>query len=340
MSLRLLRALGVPIVGVMVTRMDLIDFGQKVFEETASNVRAAIEEVMGVSATDLPVVPVAALEEDGFRPGKLFDWYRDKTGPLDLLVRAAEVSSSQLAEPLRVVLAGGLEIYTPPGAGTVVVGTVECGVVRVQDELILEPASTLHRQPVKVRVRSLQYARSVTEKRGAVTQEVKARGVAALSLDGVGVADLRRWLRHGGALGPLSAPPRAVCEIKVELLVFEKNRIFVGRDYTLLSNAARSTCRVIRLEPPLRPGPTEEAQLRGTEAEGFQKAGELSATLLLESPIFIESVKEGHRRLSRFALRQDNRVVACGRCLEVVGEGSSADIARRTDRYALQEEKL
>ena len=100
---------------------------------------------------------------------------------------------------------------------------------------------------------------------------------------------------------------------EAELIFFEPDMVYSSKDYTILANASCSTARILgdeRAGAPELNLDRDEYDARATEP--------IKARLKFGHPLCIEWAEE-FQRLTRFVLREHNRVVACGRCLEILG---------------------
>jgi translation elongation factor EF-1alpha len=162
-----------------------------------------------------------------------------------------------------------------------------------------------------VTVRSLQYARTVTEERGVDAKSIACRSIAAVAVRGVDERVLRRLLRRGGVLGDARHPPTVAEELTANLIFFEPLTIYNDKEFQLLAYGSRVTCRVTDVEDCGKAG----LLVFGPRYRGHP--GEVvHARLALEAPFCIERARD-LARMSRFVLRQNHRIVACGACVDL-----------------------
>lgn len=324
---RILESFAVPLIGVFVTKMDVVGYSELRFNE----VKEEIEEFIFPIAhrhedKEPPIIPVSALSGVGFKDhDQEVEWYSGITA-LEAIKQAQEINAPEEVEAVRFVVGGGKEIYSPPGVGTVLVGTLESGKLHTGDELVLQPASEKENDLITIRVRSLQRARSVTEKKSPDVEVIPARAIVAVAASGLPIAKAEYYLRHGGVLGHRQAQPSVASEIEAQLIFFLPNTVYNGKDYMILTNASRCIARILSIE-----GTSKSVYHVDEEAKDKQRleydlskdeydasVGEVvRARLSFEQPICIESSKE-FQRLTRFILREHNTVVACGRCLNII----------------------
>ena len=323
---RILSSFAVPIIAVFVTKMDLIGYSERRFR--------AVEEEIEQFVTPLfkyqdkyppPIIPIAALPGVGF--GKQIEdlqWFSG-INALKAIQESQITHAPEMVKGVRFIVEGGKEVYSPPGVGTVLVGMLETGKIHIGDQLVIEPASTNEGKAIIVRIRSLQWARSIAEKKGKSAEFISARAIAAIATNSLTVLEAEEYLKHGGVLGELSDRPSVAREIEAEIVFFEQGTVYRGKEYVILTNASSITARITSIER--KPGAmgdldrlaANKSKSRYDLSEDVYETREMDvvrAVLIFTQPICIESSME-YQRLTKFILREHNRVVACGRCLNI-----------------------
>jgi len=245
-----------------------------------------------------------------YRDGPM-GWY---PGPrlTDIVDQARSRVEAQTGSRTRLAVEGPKEVFSPKGVGTILVGTLEAGVLHRNDEIMAEPASALLGAPVKAIVKSLRQARSVTEGPTRDLDEVGARAIVAVNVSGWSRAEAEGYFRHGGVLGPVDDPPTVARLIRAEVMFFEAGCVYAGKEYRVDPHVSGVTARfrtIIsrnRLECDLE---TDEFTTTGGES--------VEAIIEFTAPFCIET-HSSLARLSRFVIRESNRVVGCGRCTEIL----------------------
>lgn len=312
---RILSSFAIPTIAIYVTKMDVVGYSELRFNEVKEEIEGNILPLLQPHSPDTPpIIPVSALSGVGFDlNSKDLSWYKG-INAVQAIEEAKVNTAPEAVGGIRFAVEGSKEIFSPPGVGTVLVGTLETGRLQPNDELLIEPASRKEDKPIITRVRSVQRARSVTDAGKAIANEVviSARAIVAVSTSNLSREDAERYLRHGGVLGAPSNPPSIANEISAELIFFEPDTVYSGKDYTILANASRSTAKILEVE---KTGGLE-FDLERDEYDA-RAAEPIKAHLKFGTPLCIEESEE-FQRLTRFVLREHNRVVACGRCLEIL----------------------
>jgi elongation factor 1-alpha len=324
---RILSAFSIPIIAIFVTKMDVVGYSELRFQEVKDEIEQFVLPLVGNhDAYRPPIIPISALSGVGFgRQADELKWFSG-INALQALQKAETVNAPEAVKGVRLAIEGGKEVYSPKGIGTVLVGSLETGSIHVGETLILEPASMQEGKPVVIQIRSLQRARSITEEKGENVEIVSARAIVAVATPSLTVPEAKVYLRHGGVFGTSFDHPSVAREIEAEIIFFEPNTVYSGKEYVVLANASRSTARIMTIEGKPRflyRFDDTELDKRSvltydlTKDEYEAREGEMvRAKLSFEQPICIESSKE-YQRLTRFILRERNSVVACGRCLRI-----------------------
>ena len=311
---KILASFRVPVVAILVTKMDAVGYSQSAFEEVKEEVELHVWPILKPYHSEQPpIIPISALSRVGITTTSVEDaaWYSGVN--VLQVIEQTKVTTNRPTDKVRFAIEGGKEVYSPPGVGTVLVGSLESGMLHSNDRLILEPASTKRGEAITIHARSIQRARSVTEKRGVTVSEIASRAIVAIATTASELSrkDAEIYLSHGGILGLCGDPPRVATEIKAELIFFERGVVYSGKDYAIYPNASRGTARIRQIESRGTLEPQKGSAYEAGESE------RMVAILRMAQPICIECSDE-FRRLTRFVLREQNSIVACGRCIEIL----------------------
>ncbi len=126
----ILASFAIPAIAVLVTKMDLINYSQPLFDQISSQIRQIIVPLLEpYSDTPIPIVPVSALIGIGFRSReeskKFMPWYEGPTA-LEVIQNVKSKKRPSDIQAVRFAVEGPKEIYRT-GVGTVLVGSLETG---------------------------------------------------------------------------------------------------------------------------------------------------------------------------------------------------------------------
>lgn len=296
----LARTLGINHIIVAINKMDMVNYDEKKFKQVAEQVKKLLQ-MLGYK--DFPIIPISAWEGDNVvKKSDKMPWYNGPT-LLEALDQIPE-PPKPVDKPLRIPIQ---DVYSIKGVGTVPVGRVETGVLRVGDVVIFEPASTIFHKPIQGEVKSI-------EMHHEPLQEAYPGDNIGFNVRGVGKNDIKR----GDVAGHTTNPPTVVRPkdtFKAQIIVLNHpTAITVG--YTPPVLHAHTTQVAVRFEQLLakldpRTGNIVE------ENPQFIKTGDSAIVILRPTKaMVIEPVKE-IPQMGRFAIRDMGQTVAAGMVISI-----------------------
>jgi selenocysteine-specific elongation factor len=231
--LEVIRLMGVPGGAVALTKVDLVD------DELAELVTEEVRDFLAPTTfAEVPVVPVSTKAGTGIAE------LRSALLARAQMVRPRQIEGRPFREPVD-------RVFSLTGAGTVITGTSQWGVLEVGSEVTIYPHGA------GARVRRLHV-------HGAERQKVEAGERVAINL--VGLA--REALARGDQVltpGPWS--PTRLVTVHLELLASAPGPLDEGDEVEVHALAARVSARIDRLAVrPLSPGARAVAQISLREA--------------------------------------------------------------------------
>lgn len=289
----LVKVLGVNQLVVAINKMDTVNYDQAKFDAVKADLEKLLKSA-GYDTSKMLFIPTSAYKGDNVgKKSENMPWYKDKT--LFEALDTIEVPKKPVDKPLRLPIQ---DVYTITGIGTVPVGRVETGVVKVNDTLVFEPAG------VKGEVKTI-------EMHHEQIQEAKPGDNIGFSVRGVGKTDVRR----GDVAGLADKPPTVAKEFTAQIIVLNHPSVLT-KGYTPVfhCHTAQIACKITEIQKKIDPKTGETIQ----ENPDFIKTGDAAIVKCVPTkPMVIESSKN-IPELSRFAIRDMGQTVAAGVCLEVV----------------------
>ncbi len=288
----LAKTLGVNQLIIAVNKMDVVNYDQKRFEQIKAEVTKMLK-LLGYDPNKVPIIPVSAIKGDNIKTkSQNMPWYNGPT--LLEAFDALEPPQRPIEKPLRLPIQ---DVFSITGAGTVVVGRVETGVIKPGDRVVVMP-------PAKVGdVRSL-------ETHHMKLDEAKPGDNIGVNLRGIEKEDVRR----GDVLGKVDNPPTVAEEIVARIIVLW-HPTAIGPGYAPVMHVHTATVPVqiseliSKLDP--RTGQTIEQKPQ------FIKQGDVAMVRLKPlKPVVVEKFSE-FPALGRFALRDMGRTIAAGQVVEI-----------------------
>jgi len=288
----LAKTLGVNQLVIAVNKMDIVNYDQKRFDQIKAEVVKMLK-LLGYDPAKVPIIPVSAVKGDNIKAkSQNMPWYNGPTllEAFDML----EPPQRPVEKPLRLPIQ---DVFSITGAGTVVVGRVETGVIKPGDKVIVMPAGKAGD------VRSLETHHMKLE-------EAKPGDNIGVNLRGIEKDDVRR----GDVLGKVENPPTVAEEIVARVIVLW-HPTAIGPGYAPVMHVHTATVPVqitelvSKLDP--RTGQTIEQKPQ------FIKQGDVAMVKLKPlKPVVVEKFSE-FPALGRFALRDMGRTIAAGQVVEV-----------------------
>ena len=290
----LLKVLGINQIIVALNKMDTVNYDEKRFNEVKEEA-IKLFKTIGYKVEEIPFIPISAFYGDNVvKKSDKMPWY---TGPtlVEALDQYIKEPEKPIDKPLRIPIQ---DVYSITGVGTVPVGRVETGVLKVGDTIVFEPAG------VKGEVKSIEIHHQQI-------QEAKPGDNIGFNVRGVSKTDIRR----GDVAGHPDNPPSVAKEFTAQIVVLQHPTV-IAAGYTPVfhCHTASVACKIEELIAKIDPRTGAVVQ----EKPDFIKTGDAAKIRVVPTkPMVIEKQSE-FPQLARFAIRDMGITVAAGICLDVV----------------------
>ncbi len=287
--LLLAKTMGIDQVIVAVNKMDApdVNYSQKRYEQIVTILKKFMKSI-GYNPDKIPFIPVSAWKGDNLiERSPNMPWYNGPT-----LVEALDnlkPPEKPVDKPLRIPIQ---HVYSIRGTGTVPVGRVETGVLRVGDKVVFMPPGVVGE------VRSIQMHYQELEK-------AEPGDNIGFNVRGVSVRDIKR----GDVAGHLDNPPTVAEEFTARVFViWHPSAIAPGYTPVIHAHTASVSSRMIEILARLDPRTGKVVE----EKPSFLKAGHVAIVKFKPiKPMVIEKFSE-FAALGRFAMRDMNRTIGIG----------------------------
>ncbi|RLE82753.1 MAG: translation elongation factor EF-1 subunit alpha [Thermoprotei archaeon] len=288
----LAKTMGINQIVVAINKMDTVNWSQERYEEVKQGVSKLLKMV-GYKVDKIHFVPVSAYYGDNLvKPSPNMPWYKGPT--LIEALDTFEPPPRPVDKPLRIPIQ---DVYSITGVGTVPVGRVETGVLKVGDTVVFMPPNK------KGEVKSIETHHVRIEK--------------ALPGDNIGFnvkGIARAELRRGDVCGHPTSPPTVAEEFTARIIIlYHPTAIGAGYTPVLHIHTATVPVRFAELIKKLdtRTGATIE------EHPSYLKTGEAAIVKLKPlKPVVVEKYSD-FPPLGRFAIRDSGRTIAAGVVIDV-----------------------
>ncbi|MEB3774051.1 MAG: translation elongation factor EF-1 subunit alpha [Desulfurococcales archaeon] len=287
--LLLAKTMGIEQIIVAVNKMDApdVNYDQKRYNQVVAILKKFMKG-LGYNVDQIPFIPVSAWKGDNLiERSPNTPWYN---GPI--LVEALDSlkpPAKPVDKPLRIPVQN---VYSIPGAGTVPVGRVETGVLRVGDKIVFMPPG------VTGEVRSIQMHYQDLPK-------AEPGDNIGFAVRGVGKGDIKR----GDVAGHLDKPPTVAEEFTARIFViWHPSAVAPGYTPVIHAHTASISARMIEILAKLDPRTGKVIE----EKPQFLKPGDVAIVKFKPiKPMVIEKFSE-IPPLGRFAMRDMNRTIGIG----------------------------
>ncbi|MBD3303971.1 translation elongation factor EF-1 subunit alpha [Candidatus Woesearchaeota archaeon] len=292
----LARTLGVGQMIIAVNKLDTVNYDQAKFEAIQKDVQALLKTV-GYKDDQVRFVPISAYKGDNVvKKSDSMSWWKGPTlmEALDQLPMPEKPTDLPLRLPIQ-------DIYNIKGIGTVPVGKIETGVMKVGDKIVIVPGR--EGKGVKGEVKTIEMHHNAVDKAGPGDN-------VGFNVRGIGVKDAAR----GDVLGKEDNVPTVATEFKAQIVVLNHPTVVtVGYTPVFHIHTAQVACQITAIEKKINPATGETLQ----ENPDFLKNGEAAIVKIKPvQPLCIETQKE-IPQMARFAVRDSGQTVAAGMCIEL-----------------------
>jgi len=289
----LLKVLGVKQLIVGMNKVDAINYNEAEYNKVKEEVTKLLKTV-GYKVEEIPFIPLSAIEgENIVKPSAKMPWYKGATllGALDMLKEPEKPVNLPLRLPVQ-------DVYSIKGIGTVPVGRVETGVLKVGQNVIFNPSN------VSGEVKSI-------EMHHEQLQEALPGDNVGFCVRGVDKEQIRR----GDVVGTTDKPPTVAKEFTAQVYILN-HPTAISKGYTPVMHlhTAQVAVKFKELKSKLDP---KSGAPSATPPE-FLKTGEAGIVVLEpQKPVVIEK-KSDIPKLSSFVIRDMGQTVGAGVCIDIV----------------------
>jgi elongation factor 1-alpha len=291
----LARTLGVSQIIVAINKMDRqeVQYSEAKYNALKEEVTKLLKNVGFKVDQQVVFVPISAFKDDNVnKASPNMPWYKGPTllQALDNLVVPPKPTDKPLRLPVQ-------DVYTITGIGTVPVGRVETGKLKVTEKVIFMPSAKSGE------------VKSIEMHHEAVTEALPGDNVG-FNVRGIDKNDIRR----GDVVGPSSNPPTVVESFTANIQVLNHPSVItVGYTPVFHAHTAQVACEFTELQARLDPKTGQVAEKDPTSL----KTGDAAVVKITpKRPLVLEKYKE-FPQLGRFAVRDMGQTVAAGVVVEV-----------------------
>lgn len=289
----LAKVLGVGQMIVAINKMDAVNYEEGKFKEVKEAVQKLLKGI-GYKTDDIPFIPTSGFVGDNVaKKSDKTPWYDGPT-----LIEALDnftQPEQPVDKPLRLPIQ---DVYSITGVGTVPVGRVETGVMKINDKVVFIPSGASG----EIKTIEMHHEQA---------QEAKPGDNIGFNVRGVGKGDIKR----GDVLCHEKDAAKPVKEFTAQIIVLNHPSV-ISKGYTPVFHihTAQVACTVTEIVKKLDPKTGQTAE----ENPDYIKTGDAAVIKVKPTkPVVIEKQSD-LPQLARFAIRDMGQTVAAGMCIETV----------------------
>jgi len=293
----LLRTMGVKNVAIVVNKMDAVEYKEDKFNSIKEEVGKLLQGV-GINLATTAFIACSGLKGDNVaKKSANMPWYKGPT----VLEQFDQFPEPKLPTdlPMRMPVQ---DVYEITGIGTVPVGKIETGTMKVGQKVIILPGRT---------GTGIQGEIKTIEMHHESLPEALAGDNVGINIRGVGKKDIAR----GDVICEASRPPSIVEEFIATITVINHPTV-LAKGYTPVFHihTAQVPCQFVELIEQIDPRTGEVLK----KSPDFLKNGDSAKVRIKpQGNLCLETQKE-NPYMSRFAVRDAGATVAAGICTEIV----------------------
>ncbi len=293
------RTLGIRQLIAAVNKMDRqeVQYSEKKFNETKEELSKLLKGVGFRIPEDVTFIPISAFKDDNInKASPNMTWYKGPT--LMQALDALKVPEKPVDKPLRLPIQ---DVYTITGIGTVPVGRVETGRLKIGDKVVFMPSGKTGE------VKSI-------EMHHEQLQQAEPGDNVGFNVRGIDKNDIKR----GDVVGPSSSPPTVVESFTAQVQILNHPSI-VTEGYTPVfhCHTAHVACEFTEIQKKLNPKTGQPMEERSPDKVITLQTGDAAIVKITPTrPLVVEKYKE-LPQLGRFAIRDMGQTVAAGVVIDV-----------------------
>jgi len=292
----LLRTMGVKNLCIAVNKMDAVGYKEENYNKVKEDVGKLIKGV-GINPDATTFIACSGLKGDNIKEkSKNMDWYKGPTiyEQLDLFPAPEPPTNLAMRMPCQ-------DVYEITGIGTVPVGKIETGIMKVGQKVKVLPGRTGEGIAGEVKTIEMHHEQM---------QQADAGDNVGINIRGVGKKDIAR-----GDVICDAANPIPVVEEFIATITVINHPTVLAKGYTPVFHVhtAQVPCQFVELIAKINPATGEIIQ----ESPDFLKNGDSAKVKIKPQGNLCLETNADNPFMSRFAVRDAGATVAAGMCTEI-----------------------
>jgi elongation factor 1-alpha len=293
----LLRTMGVQQIAVNVNKMDSVGYKEEAYTKIKTEMSALLKTV-GINPEKVTFLAISAFVGDNIvKKSDKMPWYKGPTlmEQLDLFEPPKKPTSLPLRMPLQ-------DVYEITGIGTVPVGKIETGIMKIGQKVIILPGRSGKGVPGEVKTIEMHHEQ---------LPEGFAGDNVGVNIRGIGKKDVAR----GDVICDAAKPATIAEEFTAQIAVINHPTV-IAKGYTPVFHVhtAQVPCQFMEIVKKIDPK-TGQAS---AEKVDFIKNGDVAVVKLKPMGNLVIEKQSDNPNMSRFAIRDAGATVAAGVCIDLI----------------------
>jgi elongation factor 1-alpha len=290
----LLKTMGVSQIAVNVNKMDSVDYKEDAYNKTKADASAVLK-MAGYKPENVTFLAISGFKGDNVaKKSTNMPWYKGPTvlEQLDLFNQPEKPTTLPMRMPLQ-------DVYEITGIGTVPVGKIETGVMKVGQKVIIIPGRSGKGVPGEVKTIEMHHEQ---------LPSAEAGDNVGINIKGVGKKDVAR----GDVVCDASAPATIAEEFVAQIAIISHPTV-IAKGYTPVFHihTAQVPCQFIELIEKTGPDGVKVTN------PDFLKNGDVAKVRLKPIGNLVIETNATNPHMARFAVRDAGATVGAGVCIEI-----------------------
>ncbi len=292
----LLRTMGVEQLAIVINQMDTVKYDEAKFNKVKEDITTLLKSV-GYKTDKVTFLAISGLlGENVVKKSTNMPWYKGPTvlEQFDLFAEPKKPTELPLRMPIQ-------DVYEITGIGTVPVGKIETGIMKVGQKVKILPGRT--GKGIEGEIKSI-------EMHHESLKEAVAGDNIGINIRGVGKKDIAR----GDVICEATKPTPVVEEFIAQIAVINHPTV-LAKGYTPVFHVhtAQVPCQFIELIEQIDPRTGQVIK----QNPDFLKNGDVAKVKIKPEGRLCLEIQKDNPFMSRFAVRDAGQTVAAGVCIEI-----------------------
>ncbi len=290
----LLRTMGVKQIAVAINKMDAMEYKEEAFNKIKTDVSKILKEA-GYKLEEITFLAISGFKGDNLtKKSDKMPWYKGPTllEQLDKFKEPEKPTNLPLRMPIQ-------DVYEITGIGTVPVGKIETGIMKIGQKILVLPGKT--GKGIEGEVRSV-------EMHHEQLSQAEAGDNVGVNIRGIGKKDIAR----GDVICDASKPASIAEEFVAQIAVISHPTV-IAKGYTPVFHVhtAQVPCQFIELIEKTNP---DGSKMQNPD---FLKTGDVAKVKIKPMGNLVLETHANNPHMAGFAIRDAGATVAAGICIEM-----------------------